>query len=187
MALGTGSSATGANLATGAYLVGGTATSEVNVGARRVTGVSAGAADTDAVNVAQLKTTVHYDLDANGTVNYNSVTLNKGGTPTTISNVANATLTSTSTEAVTGQQLDKTNTNVTNLGNTVTNLDARVTTINDKGTRYFHANSDGTDSKASGVTGHTDRLGTDTFNDALSRSGRTPFATCWSGTASTPA
>ncbi|WP_233830957.1 YadA family autotransporter adhesin [Paraburkholderia sp. ZP32-5] len=71
---------------------------------RQITNVAAGSADTDAVNVAQLKavgdlgaataarldTAVMYDTNANGSVNRNSVTL--GGDPTTgtaIHNVAN--------------------------------------------------------------------------------------------------
>ncbi len=55
VALGAGSIAGGSTLGHEAYLVGGTATGEVNIGDRRVTGLSAGADDTDAVNVAQLK------------------------------------------------------------------------------------------------------------------------------------
>ncbi|MEH6422633.1 hypothetical protein V7787_52950, partial [Pseudomonas sp. CGJS7] len=45
VALGAGSVANGASLGNAAYLVGGTATGEVNVGNRRVTGVAAGADD----------------------------------------------------------------------------------------------------------------------------------------------
>ncbi len=55
VAIGAGSVADGSTLGSVAYLVGGTATSEVNIGGRRITGVSAGAIDTDAVNVSQLK------------------------------------------------------------------------------------------------------------------------------------
>ncbi|MBB1596875.1 YadA-like family protein [Achromobacter sp. UMC46] len=55
VALGAGSVASGATLNNDAYLVGGKATGEVNVGNRRITGLSAGAEDSDAVNVAQLK------------------------------------------------------------------------------------------------------------------------------------
>ncbi len=68
---------------------------------RQITGVAAGAADSDAVNVSQLRavqgtvavidqSTVHYDTNADGTVNYNSVTM--GGSsatgPVTVRNVA---------------------------------------------------------------------------------------------------
>ncbi|MFV3308147.1 YadA-like family protein [Pseudomonas sp. NY15181] len=165
VALGAGSVANGSTLGHEAYLVGGTATGEVNIGDRRITGVSAGADDTDAVNVSQLKATtaasvadaVMYD---NST--HNSITLG-GGTydnsthtgGTTITNVANGV---NDSDAVNMSQLNETNTNVANVDNRVTdvkgdvtNLDGRVSNIYDTGTKYFHANSTGTDSVASGV------------------------------------
>lgn len=59
VALGTGSVSTGAMLGNQAYLVGGTALSEVSIGSagaeRRITNVAAGSSDTDAVNVSQLR------------------------------------------------------------------------------------------------------------------------------------
>ncbi|MEJ8846698.1 beta strand repeat-containing protein [Variovorax rhizosphaerae] len=135
VALGAGSVADGSTLGTAGYLVGGIATSEVNIGNRRMTGVSAGAMDTDGVNVAQLKavsqaataaanaTAVQYDTNPDGSPNYNSVSLNPAGSgPTKVTNVAAGTLSPTSTDAVNGSQLNATNTNVTNLGNTVTTL-----------------------------------------------------------------
>ncbi|MFT3966136.1 MAG: YadA-like family protein [Sphingobium sp.] len=54
VALGAGSVANGATLGNQAYLVGGSAAAEVNIGSRRITGLAAGADATDAVNVAQL-------------------------------------------------------------------------------------------------------------------------------------
>ncbi|SDN78155.1 YadA-like family protein [Pseudomonas jinjuensis] len=76
VALGAGSVANGTTLVNEAYLVGGTATGEVNIGDRRITGLSAGADDTDAVNVAQLTAaqTHYYSVNDNGTVggNYNN-------------------------------------------------------------------------------------------------------------------
>lgn len=85
-------------------------------GARRLTGVAEGSADTDAVNVSQLKKTglidnngntlaaVTYDLHADGTANYNSVTL--GGTqasgPVQLHNVADG---AADTDAVNLRQL----------------------------------------------------------------------------------
>jgi autotransporter adhesin len=54
VALGSGSVADGSTLGHAAFLVGGTAAAEVNIGARRLTGLAAGAEATDAVNVAQL-------------------------------------------------------------------------------------------------------------------------------------
>ena len=58
IALGASSVADGLTLGSTAYLVGGIASGEVNVGNRRVTGVAAGAQDTDAANVLQLRTAV---------------------------------------------------------------------------------------------------------------------------------
>ncbi|MGJ3701004.1 YadA family autotransporter adhesin [Variovorax sp. AFSI2.2] len=68
---------------------------------RQITGVAAGTADSDAANVSQLKavqgavavidqSTVKYDTNADGTTNYNSVTMggNNSTGPVTISNVA---------------------------------------------------------------------------------------------------
>ncbi|MDR6539782.1 beta strand repeat-containing protein, partial [Variovorax soli] len=158
VALGANSVANGTGLLNPAYnpnvaaVIAGTApVGEVSVGAaggeRRITNVAAGSGDTDAVNVSQLRAVsgvagnaVQYD-DASKT----TVTLNPGGTTSTkITNLAAGDLSATSTDAVNGSQLFATNTNVTNLGDTVTN-------INDKGTKYFHANSIGADSQAIGT------------------------------------
>jgi len=134
VALGAGSIADGSTLGHQAYLVGGTATGEVNVGERRVTGLAAGADDTDAVNVAQLKQvsgaategSVKYDLNGDGSINYNSVTL--GGSTynsvtktggTRITNVARG---ESDSDAVNMSQLNETNAQVTN-------IDGRVTTV----------------------------------------------------------
>ena len=76
-----------------------TSSGEVNVGNRTICGVSAGAADQDAVNVAQLKAVstridgaVMYGRNADGSINYNGVTLQgdpaNGGTQS--HNVADA-------------------------------------------------------------------------------------------------
>ena len=82
-----------------------TSTGEVNVGGRTISGVSAGALDTDAVNVAQLKAVsdqataaaatatttadgaVKYDRNTDGSVNHDSVTL-EGTSGTVLHNVA---------------------------------------------------------------------------------------------------
>ncbi|SDN78082.1 Autotransporter adhesin [Pseudomonas jinjuensis] len=98
VALGAGSLADGSTLEHEAYLVGGTATGEVSIGDRRITGLSAGADDTDAVNVGQLKAVtsasvadaVMYDDSTHNSVTlggdtYNSVTKTGG---TRIRNVA---------------------------------------------------------------------------------------------------
>jgi autotransporter adhesin len=62
---------------------------------RRITNVAAGVNPTDAVNVSQLQTAqaggVHYDTNADGSTDYQSVTLDAGGAPAVVHNVANGT------------------------------------------------------------------------------------------------
>ncbi|MFL9917917.1 YadA-like family protein [Paraburkholderia fungorum] len=83
---------------------------------RQITNVKAGTADTDAVNVAQLKATglidpsgntnaaVVYDHNADGSTNYSSVTMGDGTSgPTTIHNVADGVA---ATDAVNVSQLN---------------------------------------------------------------------------------
>jgi autotransporter adhesin len=97
-----------------------TSAGEVNVGSRSVTGVAAGAADTDAVNVSQLRgaitaataNAVTYGNNADGTVNTSSVTLagpisTDGGVTgaTTITNVHQGAVSASSSDAVNGAQL----------------------------------------------------------------------------------
>lgn len=163
VALGAGSVADGSTLGHQAFLLGGTATGEVNIGNRRVTGLSAGADDSDAVNVAQLKQvtgastegSVKYDLNVDGSVNYNSLTL--GGTVynsvtrtggTKITNVARG---ENDSDAVNMSQLGETNALVTNIDGRVTTVEGNLTNINNgAGIKYFHANSTKADSVASG-------------------------------------
>ncbi|MGV2288683.1 ESPR-type extended signal peptide-containing protein [Trinickia sp. YCB016] len=54
-----------------------------------------------------------------------------GANGTKVTNLQDATLSATSTDAVTGRQLNNTNTNVTTLTNTVSGIDTRVTTAED--------------------------------------------------------
>ncbi|WP_095079525.1 YadA-like family protein [Pseudomonas sp. Irchel s3h17] len=153
VALGAGSVADGSTLSHQAYSVGGTATGEVNIGDRRITGLSAGADNADAVNVEQLKAVaagaaasvadaVKYDDSTHNTITLGGSTYDNsthtGGT--TITNVADGVGDS---DAVNMSQLNTTNNSVTSLGNALTN-------IYETGTKYFHANSTGTDSVASG-------------------------------------
>ncbi|WP_371234691.1 YadA-like family protein [Pseudomonas sp. QE6] len=159
VALGAGSIADGSTLVNQAYLVGGTATGEVNIGNRRITGLSAGADDTDAVNVAQLKAitsgsvadAVMYDNSTHSSITlggptYNSVT-KVGGTK--ITNVARGV---DDSDAVNMSQLNETNERVTNIDGRVTNIEGSITNINNGGgIKYFHANSTKADSVASGV------------------------------------
>jgi autotransporter adhesin len=93
-----------------------TSTGEVNVGGRTISGVAAGAVDTDAVNVAQLKAVsdqataaaasadaaVKYDRSADGSVDHGNVTL-EGDGGTAIHNVAAGV---DATDAVNVGQLD---------------------------------------------------------------------------------
>ncbi|RYF62005.1 MAG: hypothetical protein EOO22_28385, partial [Comamonadaceae bacterium] len=141
-------------------------TNTLSVGApgseRQIKNVAAGVlstTSTDAVNGSQLYATNQALEGVQGTVGnavfYNdasktSITLNPAGTATTIDNLAPGTLSPTSTQAVNGSQLNTTNQSVTNLGNTVNNIDLT-------GTKYFKANStlpgaqaNGTDSVAIG-------------------------------------
>lgn len=132
----------------------------VSVGAagreRQITNVAGGTADTDAVNLRQLKAletqigvvdtnVVKYDDAAKGTITLAGT----GGTR--ISNVAAGTLSATSTDAVNGSQLNATNETVSTVTTTVTNLDNTVTNINNTGTKYFRANTTLAGSAASGA------------------------------------
>ncbi|WP_322089619.1 YadA-like family protein [Burkholderia sp. BCC1999] len=169
VALGADAIADGTTLGNAAYnpgtgaLAGTSPAGEVSIGSsgaeRRITNVAAGSGDTDAVNVSQLKSlqagvvdlsagAVKYDRNPDGTIDYTHVTMNPGGAPTTITNVAAGELSATSTDAVNGSQLYETNRNVTRLGDQVDNI------ANGGGIKYFHANG-GTaplpDSQANGV------------------------------------
>ena len=179
VALGSGSvtdaavATTGTTIAGTDYQFAGTApTSTVSVGSvgneRTLTNVAAGrlsATSTDAVNGSQLFATnsaidhldagaVKYDLNADGSINYNSVTLGgdtydksskTGGTR--ITNVARGV---DDSDAVNMSQLNETNAQVTQNTTNIGDVDGRVTNIYDTGTKYFHANSTGTDAVASG-------------------------------------
>ena len=122
---------------------------------RQITGVAAGTAASDAVNVAQLTavgdqlsdlgaSAVQYDSNPDGTPNFNSVTLaatnsTDGGVTggTTLTNLHQGELSATSTDAVNGSQLYATNQTINN--------------IYDVGTKYFQANSTGAGSNAAGA------------------------------------
>lgn len=170
VALGAGSVANGSTLGNAAYLVGGTATGEVNVGNRRVTGVAAGSQDTDAANIGQLKAvatsatqaeqrSVKYDwndLDADGEidpgeVDYSKATLagpvsTDGGVTggSKITNLAQGEVSATSTDAVNGAQLYS----------VAGPSDTTYITQNGRGLRYARTNDTGlaeADAHAQGV------------------------------------
>ncbi|MGH3802871.1 MAG: YadA family autotransporter adhesin, partial [Pseudonocardiaceae bacterium] len=108
-AIGTDSVASGAN----SVALGNGSVAErdnsVSVGAtgqeRQVTHVAAGTEDTDAVNVAQLKQSVRYDQNADGSTDYSRVSLGQEGTPVTLSNVAHGRVAADSSVAINGAQL----------------------------------------------------------------------------------
>lgn len=159
VALGAGSVADGSTLGNAAYLTGGTASGEVNIGNRRVTGVAAGAADTDAVNVAQLKAVstsaaqaeqraVKYDwTDSNGNgqidpgeVDFSKATLagpasSDGGVTggSKLTNLAQGAVSATSTDAVNGAQLYA----------VAGQNDAAYVAQNGRGLRYARSNDSG--------------------------------------------
>ncbi|MCM3377879.1 hypothetical protein M3654_22960, partial [Bacillus licheniformis] len=136
--------------------------SGLNMAGQKITSVAPGdvsPTSTDAVNGAQLNDTnqklrqasdqaVKYDTNPDGSINYNSVTMNPGGTATKVTNVAAGDVSANSTDAVNGSQLYETNRNVTRLGDQVDTI------ANGGGIKYFHANG-GTaplpDSQANGV------------------------------------
>lgn len=171
MALGANASATGNN----AVALGNNSLASrdntVSVGSttikRQITNVAAGTANTDAVNVSQLKSAglidnngnavaaVTYDENADGTPNFGSVTMGgpvstDGGVTggTKITNVAQGNLSATSTDAVNGSQLYATNQQVSQNTTDINNLQNGVSTS----TRYFQANgkNDGTDDASAG-------------------------------------
>ncbi|OAE71657.1 hypothetical protein A7J71_20625 [Achromobacter insolitus] len=135
---------------------------ELNIGNRQITGVAAGSAGTDAVNVSQLKAVgddlgklkdaaVKYEV-VNGTINYNKVVLQgdqydpetgEGGT--TITNVAKGV---NDSDAVNMAQLKETNQRITviegdivDIRNDLTDLGDTVKHINNGGgIRYFRHN-----------------------------------------------
>ena len=144
VALGSNSVANGSTLTgiaylsnlTGSLVVGLTPIGEVSIGKsgaeRRVTNVAAGAMDTDAVNVSQLKQVagsvtelgnraVKYDLYPDNSVNYTSISLGgpvsiDGGVTggTKITNLAQGDVSELSTDAVNGAQLYALNTQINN-------------------------------------------------------------------------
>ncbi|ADP15777.1 YadA-like C-terminal domain protein 2 [Achromobacter xylosoxidans A8] len=171
VALGANAVANGATLAASAYrsgtaaVAGAAPVGEVSIGSagaeRRLTNLAAGASDTDAVNVSQLKSVA----DNVGSLNDRAVTYDgPSGDPknlitlagpastdggatggTKLTNLARGAVSAASTDAVNGSQLHETNQDVqrvgdrvttmgdtvNNLGNTVTNLGDTVTSMGD--------------------------------------------------------
>ncbi|WP_346778444.1 YadA-like family protein [Paraburkholderia sp. Tr-20389] len=163
IAIGSNASASAANsVALGQGSVADRANS-VSVGSagneRQITNVAAGTADTDAVNVSQLKaagiingdgttkTAVTYDTNPDGTTNFSSITVGGGNAPdgTTIHNVAAGT---DGTDAVNVNQLNDAISNVTNIANNA--VDPMFTANGDRNTEQ--ASASGSHATAMGPT-----------------------------------
>ncbi|CAD6517487.1 ESPR-type extended signal peptide-containing protein [Paraburkholderia sabiae] len=133
----------------------------------KLSNVAAGSANTDAVNLKQLKD-LGASFDNNGNVtgafvayddaSKGTVTL-KGASGTKITNVLAGALNANSSDAVNGSQLYQTNQNVANVAGNVANLAGNVNNMSDtlnnlaggSGLKYFHATSDLADSQAGGA------------------------------------
>ncbi|SUW64043.1 Adhesin yadA precursor [Buttiauxella agrestis] len=171
---------TGTNIAGTDYLFAGMAPiGTVSIGAagaeRTLTNVAAGrlsATSTDGVNGSQLFATntaidvldqnaVKYDLNPDGTINYNSVTMG-GDTYNSVTKTGGTKITNLArgvddSDAVNVSQLNETNTNVTNIGDTLTNIagdtSTSYTNVHGTGIRYVRTNEAGlaaSDSSAEG-------------------------------------
>ncbi|WP_454858314.1 YadA-like family protein [Rhizobium binxianense] len=180
VALGEGSNANRVGLNGGTELFSGAAVAStrgaVSVGSggneRQITNVAGGTQATDAVNVRQLQS-VADDVAAvdDRAVKYDGATGDpkdtitlEGTAGTTITNVAPGELSATSTDAVNGSQLFATNeqvdqntSDITNLGDTITNIAGDTSTTyveaNGSGIRYVRTNETGlapSDSSAQG-------------------------------------
>ncbi len=148
-------------------LAGSSPTGTVSVGTsgseRTITHVAAGrlsATSTDAVNGSQLHATnqalgdladgaVVYDRGTGGTLNEGSITL-AGDAGTRITNLTDATLSTDSTDAVTGRQLNATNVRVTQNEGDIANLTTNLGDIA-ADSAYYQAKSSGSGASASGT------------------------------------
>ena len=138
---------------------------EVNIGNRQITGVAAGSAADDAVNVAQLEgvgtqvqavnnLAVKYDADALGNPT-NTVTLtgDNSGAPVGITNLAVGAETATSTDAVNGSQLWHWTQDPTNIYSNYSLYNDFINAApgTNGGVKYFNVNSTLANSSASGA------------------------------------
>ena len=131
---------------------------------RQITNVAAGYADTDAVNVAQLKSgiknVVKYDSDANDKITLggldNANPKVAGGV--TITNLKAGTVSKDSTDAINGSQLYATNESITQNTNKITKNEGYITTINQKLVDFnkdslFKVSNNGNNSQNIGLNG----------------------------------
>jgi len=144
VALGMGSNANGLTLNLPAYLVGGTANAEVNIGGRRITGLAAGANPTDAVNVAQLQAV----NDALGALSGNAIQYDdnsrtivtlQGASGTLLTNVSAGAVNASSTDAVNGAQLQATNDQVAQNSAAIAQLSYDFAVLNELAVKYQDA------------------------------------------------
>ena len=132
---------------------------------RQITNVAAGYADTDAVNVAQLKTgtknVVKYDSDANDKITLGG--LDNSANPkvadgVSITNLKAGTLSKDSKDAINGSQLYATNESITQNTNKITKNEGDITTINQKLVDFnknslFKVSNNGNNSQNIGLNG----------------------------------
>jgi autotransporter adhesin len=146
-------------------LGGDTYDNSTHVGGTKITNVANGVADSDAVNMSQLNQTntqvatnttninnlsndaLHWDSSLGAfSASHGGTTVNK------ITNVGAGELSANSKDAVNGSQLFALGQQVTGIDNRVTNIEGNINSItNGGGIKYFHANSAGADSVASGA------------------------------------
>ncbi|WP_267081342.1 MULTISPECIES: YadA family autotransporter adhesin [Limnobaculum] len=108
--------------------------------------VALGAGSTTEAAVGTTGTTINgTDYTFAGDAPASVVSIGTAGAERQLTHVAAGQLSATSTDAVNGSQLFATNTEVTNIGATITNIS------NGGGIKYFHANSTLADSNASGT------------------------------------
>ena len=131
---------------------------------RQITNVAAGYADTDAVNVAQLKSgiknVVKYDSDANDKITLGGLdnTNPKVAGGVTITNLKAGTVSENSKDAINGSQLHATNDNITKNTNKITKNEGDITNINQKLGDYdkdslFKVSNNGNNPQNIGVNG----------------------------------
>ncbi|WP_316251712.1 YadA family autotransporter adhesin [Paraburkholderia sp. UCT2] len=127
-------------------------------GARHLTGVAAGTAPTDAVNVSQLQAVASVANDAvlYDSAAHNSVTLGGVGASSAVAltNVAAGTISATSTDAINGSQLFALETQISSLGNG--SLGAQLpqtsqSTVASTSSQYVSVNSTGSAASATGT------------------------------------
>ncbi|MFT5120133.1 MAG: hypothetical protein ACI9MD_001215, partial [Psychrobacter glaciei] len=150
---------------------------------RQVTGVAAGTADSDAVNVSQLKSVsdalessnaalsnaaVQYDTNPDDTVNKGSITLGGGAAGTTITNVNGGAINAGSTDAINGGQLFDLGNDVAGIigGDAALDADGNLTASNIGGTGANNLNdaiaavNNGNAQANEDIQANTDRLDT---------------------------